>query len=84
LRNAQLGGAIFIDAMLRGADLRGAQFSGTVLTGADLQDANLDGADMRGVLGTSAAQICAAKSRRGALLDEVLQTQVEAQCGGTH
>jgi uncharacterized protein YjbI with pentapeptide repeats len=82
LQNAQLGGAIFIDALLRGADLRGAQFNGTVLTGADLQDANLDGADMRGVLGTSAAQVCAAKSRRGAMLDEVLQTQVEAKCGG--
>ena len=82
LQNAQLGGAIFIDAVLRGADLHGAQFNGTVLTGADLQDANLDGADMRGVLGTSAAQICAAKSRRGAMLDEALQTQVDAQCGG--
>jgi uncharacterized protein YjbI with pentapeptide repeats len=84
LQNAQLGGAIFIDAILRSADLRGAQFNGTVLTGADLQDANLDGADMRGVLGTSAMQICAAKSRRGALLDEVLQAQVDAQCGGPH
>jgi uncharacterized protein YjbI with pentapeptide repeats len=84
LQNAQLGGAIFIDAVLRGADLRGAQFNGTVLTGADLQDADLDGADMRGVLGLSATQICAAKSRRGAVLDEVLQTQVDAQCGGVH
>jgi uncharacterized protein YjbI with pentapeptide repeats len=84
LQNAQLGGAIFIDAVLRGADLRGAQFNGTVLTGADLQDADLDGADMRGVLGLSAPQICAAKSRRGAVLDEVLQTQVDAQCGGAH
>jgi len=84
LRNAQLGGAIFIDATLRGADLRGAQFNGTVLTGADLQDANLDGADLRGVLGTSATQICAAKSRQGAALDEVLAAQVETQCGGAH
>ena len=84
LQNAQLGGAIFIDAVLRGADLRGAQFNGTVLTGADLQDADLDGADMRGVLGSSASQICTAKSRRATLLDEVLQTQVDAQCGGSH
>jgi uncharacterized protein YjbI with pentapeptide repeats len=84
LQNAQLAGAIFIDAILRGADLRGAQFNGTVLTGADLQDADLDGADLRGVLGLSASQICTAKSRRGAVLDEVLQTQVDAQCGGAH
>ena len=80
--NAQLATAIFIDADLRGADLRGAQFNGTVLNGANLQGANLDGADLRGALQLGAAQVCSAKSREGALLDDALQKQVEAQCGG--
>jgi uncharacterized protein YjbI with pentapeptide repeats len=80
--NAQLATAIFIDADLRGADLRGAQFNGTVLNGANLQGANLDGADLRGALQLGASQICSAKSRQGALLDDALQKQVDAQCGG--
>lgn len=81
---AQLGSAIFIDAVLRGADLHGAQFPGTVLTNADLSDTNLDGADMRGALGVNAGQICSAKSRAGAQLDDTLQMQVEALCGIAH
>ncbi|MGD0402649.1 MAG: pentapeptide repeat-containing protein [Candidatus Acidiferrales bacterium] len=80
--NAQLATAIFIDADLRGADLRGAQFNGTVLNGANLEGANLDGADLRGALQLGAAQVCSAKSREGALLDDALQKQVDAQCGG--
>jgi uncharacterized protein YjbI with pentapeptide repeats len=80
--NAQLATAIFIDADLSGADLRGAQFNGTVLNGANLHDANLDGADLRGALQLEAAQICAAKSRQGTLLDDPLQKLVDAQCGG--
>ena len=84
LANAQLSGAIFIDAILRGADLHGAQFQGTVLTNADLQETNLDGADLRGALGLSARQICSARSRSGAQLDETLQTQVDALCGIAH
>ncbi len=82
--NAQLAAAIFIDADLSGADLRGAQFNGTVLNGANLQNANLDGADLRGALQLGAAQVCAAKSRRGATLDDALQKLVDAQCGGGH
>jgi uncharacterized protein YjbI with pentapeptide repeats len=81
LRNAQLATAIFIDADLSGADMRGAQFSGTVLNGANLHDANLDGADLRGALQLSAAQVCATKSRVGAVLDDALQLQVDALCG---
>jgi uncharacterized protein YjbI with pentapeptide repeats len=80
--NAQLATAIFIDADLRGADLRGAQFNGTVLNGADLQAANLDGADLRGALQLGASQVCSAKSRQGAFLDDALQKQVDAQCPG--
>jgi uncharacterized protein YjbI with pentapeptide repeats len=80
--NAQLATAIFIDADLRGADLRGAQFNGTVMNGANLQDANLDHADLRGALQLEASQVCSAKSRQGALLDDALQKQVDAQCGG--
>jgi uncharacterized protein YjbI with pentapeptide repeats len=80
--NAQLATAIFIDADLHGADLRGAQFNGTVLNGANLQDANLDGADLRGALQLGATQVCSAKSRQGALLDDALQKLVDAQCPG--
>jgi len=29
-------------------------------------------------------QVCSAKSRRGATLDDTLQTQVDAQCGAAH
>ncbi|MBZ5503362.1 MAG: pentapeptide repeat-containing protein [Acidobacteriia bacterium] len=81
LQGAHLQNAIAIDATLRGADLRGAEFAGTVLTGADLSETNLDGADLRGALGLSASQVCSATSRRGALLDDAMGLQVEAQCG---
>jgi uncharacterized protein YjbI with pentapeptide repeats len=81
LDNAQLGGAILVDSDLRGADLRGAQFSGTVLTGADLRGSDLDGADLRNASGVSANQVCSARSRRWVLVDDILQPQVEAQCG---
>jgi uncharacterized protein YjbI with pentapeptide repeats len=81
LNNAQLGTAIFVDADLRGADLRWAQLPGTVLTGADLTGAVLDGADFRGAVGFGANQICSARSRKGLLLDDAMQSQVTAQCG---
>ncbi len=81
LRDAHLEGAIFIGANLRGADLGGAQLSGTVLNDADLSNTNLAGADLRGTLGLAANQICSAKYRQGALLDDAMQTQVNAQCG---
>lgn len=81
LGGAQLGNAILIGADLRGANLGGAQFSGTVLNDADLSGTSLEGADLRGALGLTASQICSAKSRRGAVLDEALQAQVDAQCG---
>ena len=82
LDDAQLGTAIFIDADLRSADLHGAHFQGTVLNGANLQGANLDFADMHGALGLSAYQICSAGSRKGIQLDDAIQAQVDAQCGG--
>ena len=84
LEGAQLAGAIFIDANLRGANLKGAQCNGTVLTGADLHDANLDEGDLRGVLGLSASQVCSARTRSGAKMDDTLQAQVDAQCGAAH
>jgi uncharacterized protein YjbI with pentapeptide repeats len=85
LRNAQLATAIFIDADLTGADMSGAQFNGTVLNGANLHDVNLDGADLRGALQLSAAQVCSAKSRRGALMDDALFQQVDTLCSnGEH
>ncbi|MFZ3214526.1 MAG: pentapeptide repeat-containing protein [Candidatus Acidiferrales bacterium] len=84
LQNAQLATAIFIDADLQGADLHGAHFAGTVLNGANLQDANLDGADLRGALQLTAYQVCSARSHRAAILDDTLQTQVDAQCGPPH
>jgi len=82
LDNAELSTAIFIDADLRNADLHGAHFQGTVLNGANLQGANLDYADMHGALGLSAIQLCSAASRNGLQLDDAMQLQVDAQCGG--
>ena len=81
LGSAQLENAIFIDADLQGANLGGAQFSGTVLNGANLRGTSLEGADLRGASGLTANQVCSAKSRRGALLGDDLEMQVEAQCG---
>jgi uncharacterized protein YjbI with pentapeptide repeats len=81
LGGAQLGNAIFIDADLEGANLGGAQLLGTVLSGANLHGTSLEGADLRGASGLTANQVCSAKSRRGALLSDDLQTQVDAQCG---
>jgi len=80
--NADLGTAIFIDADLRNSDMHGARFQGTVVNGANLQGANLDYADMHGVFGVSAYQICSAASRNGLQLDDAIQVQVDAQCGG--
>ncbi|MGA7917711.1 MAG: pentapeptide repeat-containing protein, partial [Candidatus Acidiferrales bacterium] len=51
---------------------------------AHLDGANLESADLRGALQLSASQICSAKSRQGASLDETLQTQVDALCGVPH
>jgi len=81
---AQLSSAIFIDADLTAVDFHGAQFQGAVLTNADLRDANLNDADLRGVLSVRPSQICSAKSRRGTLLDDTLQAQVDAVCGSPH
>lgn len=81
LGGAQLQGAILIDADLHGVNLGGAQLTGTVLNGADLSGTSLEGADLRGALGLSANQVCSAKSRRGAMLDPDMETQVESQCG---
>jgi uncharacterized protein YjbI with pentapeptide repeats len=81
LGGAQLGGAILIDADLHGVNLGGAQLTGTVLNGADLSGTSLEGADLRGALGLNANQVCSAKSRRGAMLDPEMETQVDAQCG---
>jgi len=83
LGGAQFGGAILIDADLRGANLGGAQFSGAVLNNANLGGTSLDGANMRGAFGLTASQVCSAQSRRGAVLDDALELQVEAECGGT-
>ncbi len=82
LYGAKLQDAVAIDADLRGADLREAQFAGTVLSDANLSGANLDRADLRGALELTASQVCASKSRRGALLGDALAMQVTAQCGG--
>ena len=82
LYGAKLQGAVAIDADLRGADLREAEFAGTVLSDAKLSGSELDGADLRGALELKASQVCASKSRQGALLDEPLAMQVSTECGG--
>jgi len=80
LGGAQFGGAILIDADLRDANLGGAQLGTAVLNNTNLSGTSLEGADLRGALGLTAAQVCSAKSRRGAVMDDTLKMQVDAQC----
>jgi len=81
LGGAQFAGAILIDANLQGANLGGAQLSTAVLNNTNLKDTSLQGANLRGALGLTAAQVCSAKSRHGAIMDDALTMQVQAQCG---
>ena len=76
-----IAGAILIDANLQGANLGGAQLSTAVLNNTNLKDTSLQGANLRGALGLTAAQVCSAKSRHGAIMDDALTMQVQAQCG---
>jgi len=80
LKDADLGSAILIGASLRGSDLSGAHFAQTVLTETDFSGAVLDGADMRGAFGLTAYQVCQARSHIGALFDDALQPQINAEC----
>ena len=81
LEGSQLGSAILMGADLRHADLSDSNIQGAVLSGADLSGANLQNADLRGVVGLSGGQLCAAASARQAQLDEALASAVGAQCG---
>ncbi len=47
LRDAQMQGAVLLEANLKDADLRDAQMQGAVLLEANLKDADLRGADLR-------------------------------------
>jgi uncharacterized protein YjbI with pentapeptide repeats len=81
LQGAQLAQAFLTQADLRRADLHGAGLQGAILNGADLSGANLNQVDLRGALGLTASQVCSAGSGRQMQLDDVLQHEVEAQCG---
>ena len=81
LQDARLQRAILIEANLQSADLRGALFQAAVVRGADFRNADLDGADMRGAIGLLPDQICAARSRRGLLLDDAVLPLVQSACG---
>ena len=80
LEEAQLGSAILMGADLRHADLSNSNIQGAVLSSADLSGANLQNADLRGVVGLSVGQICAAANARQAQLDDALATEVGARC----
>ena len=80
LSGAQFRGGIFLDAMLKDADLRGASLSGAIVRDANFEGAILEGADLRGAVGLTAPQVCAARWR-GALLDPDVQAGVQARCG---
>jgi uncharacterized protein YjbI with pentapeptide repeats len=80
LKGADLGSAILIGASLRGSNLSGAHFDQTVLNETDLTGAILDAADMHGAFGLTAYQVCSARSHAGALFDDALQPQIQAQC----
>lgn len=81
LQSAHFSAAFLDGAELRNADLRGAAFAGAILSGADLGGSNLDGADLRGALSVTAAQICAAASRKGTQMDDALLQRVMISCG---
>ena len=84
LQAAQLAQAFLTQADLRKADLRGAGLQGAILNGANLTGANLREVDLRGALGLTASQVCSAASVRQIQLDEMLQKDVENQCGLDH
>lgn len=81
LEGAHFNGAFLDGAILKNVDLRGAVFGGAILNGADLRGSDLDDADLRGVLGLTAAQICSTKSRKGAQMDDALRNEVYLTCG---
>jgi uncharacterized protein YjbI with pentapeptide repeats len=80
LEDSQLNTAILMGADLRHTDLSKADLQGAVLSGADLAGANLQNTDLRGVVGLSAAQICAAANAHQTQLDDSLATEVSARC----
>jgi uncharacterized protein YjbI with pentapeptide repeats len=80
LDQSQLGSAILIGADLRRTDLSDSNIQSAVLSGADFGGANLRNADLRGVVGSSASQLCAAADLRQTRLDDALATEVSAQC----
>jgi uncharacterized protein YjbI with pentapeptide repeats len=84
LQAAQLAQAFLTQADLRKADLRGAGLQGAILNGANLTGANLREVDLRGALGLTSSQVCSAASVRQIQLDEMLQRDVENQCGLDH
>ena len=84
MEGSQFVGAILMAADLRHADVSGSNFQGAVLSDADLSGANLQSADLRGVVGLTVAQLCAATNARQAQLDDALATELGAQCTGNH
>jgi uncharacterized protein YjbI with pentapeptide repeats len=88
MAGARFEGSQFVGAILMGADLRHADvsngnFQGAVMSEADLSGANLQNADLRGVVGLTPAQLCAATNLRQAQLDDALATQIAAQCAAS-
>jgi uncharacterized protein YjbI with pentapeptide repeats len=81
LQGAQLAQAFLTQADLGKADLSGAGLQGAILNGANLTGANLDQVDLRGALGVTASQVCSAASARQIQMDDMLQHDVQAQCG---
>jgi len=82
LQQSRFNAAILMGADLRRTDLSNSSFQGAVLSGADFSGANLQNADLRGGVGLSAAQICAAANAREAQMDDALAGAVGAQCEG--
>lgn len=80
LEQSQLPTAILMGADLRHADLSSSNLEGAVLSDADLAGANLQNADLRGVVGLKAAQICAAGNISLAQFDDALAAEVSSRC----
>lgn len=81
LEQARFHGAFADGAKFQNADLRAAVFNEAILNGAKFDGADLDRTDLRGALGLTGWQVCAAKSHTGAQFDDSLARDVQAVCG---
>ncbi|MFC2085765.1 pentapeptide repeat-containing protein [Bacteroidota bacterium] len=62
------------------AELLAVIMCGAICNGIHVEDAELDGADLRGVIGMKAYQLCKARSLEGTKMDDELRVEVAKLC----